>query len=488
MSALSRRQASAQLSRLRLGGFGRLGRLRRVGRVGRFGLLTLLALLALVLLTAALLASQRSQILAAAEAYLYGYPLVITDVTRAHAALTVGPPNQLRRVRQFPDAHFKGVVRPNVDTLYTTAFIDMDQGPWVFEMAANAQRYEVMAFMDAWTHVFAAPGTRVSGTGGERFLLAGPRWQGALPPGLRLLRSPTRIVWLIGRTQTNGPADYPLVHRLQDGVTLRRLNGAATAESEPEPDHARQASAAAAPPPLQQMQAMSTEAFFTRLAALLVDNPPAAADAPLLAKLADLGIAPGQPLRWGRLQRWCFSLGRWAADFKVGRELKQPRRLVRGWSTPPMNLGAYGTDYATRAVVAMIGLGANLPADAMYPNAQVDAEGKTLQGSHRYRLHFKAGELPPVNAFWSVTAYGGDDYLIDNPLQRYALGDRDPLTRNADGSLDLWIQAEAPPADKLSNWLPVRAGKPFLLNARLYWPRPEALTGAWGMPAVERVE
>jgi hypothetical protein len=136
-----------------------------------------------------------------------------------------------------------------------------------------------------------------------------------------------------------------------------------------------------------------------------------------------------------------------------------------------MNLGAYGTDYATRAVVAMIGLGANLPADAMYPNAQVDADGKALQGSHRYRLHFKAGVLPPVNAVWSVTAYGGDDYLIENPLQRHALGDRDPLTYNADGSLDFWIQAEPPPADKLSNWLPVRAGAPFLLNAHLYWPK-----------------
>lgn len=473
MSALMNRPVSPQWRRLRLGGFVRL---------------SLFALLALIVLAAALLASQRRQILAAAEAYLYGYPLVITDVTRAHAAMTVGPPNQLRRVRQFPDAHFRGVVRPNVDTLYTTAFIDMDQGPWVFEMPPNAQRYEVMAFMDAWTNVFAAPGTRVSGTGGGQFLLAGPRWQGEPPPGLRLLRSPTRIVWLIGRTQTNGPADYPLVQRLQDGVTLRRLNGAPTAEPEPAPEHIGQASAEATLPPLQQMQAMSTEVFFTRLAALLVDNPAAAADAPLLAKLADFGIAPGQPLRWDRLDRWYLSLGRWAADFKLGRELKQPRRQLRGWSTPPMNLGAYGTDYATRAVVAMIGLGANLPADAMYPNAQVDAEGSALQGSHRYRLHFKARELPPVNAFWSVTAYGTDDYLIDNPLQRFALGDRDPLLFNTDGSLDLWIQAEAPPADKLSNWLPVRAGAAFLLNARLYWPKQEALSSAWGMPAVERVD
>lgn len=450
----------------------------------------LAAVLALVVLALAGLFSQRDKVMAGAEAYLYGYPLVIVDVTRIQAASSVGPENELRRVRQFPDARFKGVVRPNVDTLYTTAFIDMTQGPWVFEMAPNEQRYEVMPFMDAWTNVFAAPGTRVGGTRGGQYLLAGPTWQGTVPQGMSLLRSPTRIVWLIGRTQTNGVADYPLVHRLQDGVRLRPLAAmqAATQAATQSAEHARPDSVDAAQPPLQQMQAMSTEAFFTRLAALMVDNPPAAADAPMMARLSALGIVPGQPLRWGLIDRWCISLGRWAADFKVGRGLKKPRQLVRGWATPPANLGAYGTDYATRAVVAMIGLGANLPADAIYPSAQVDAQGTPLHGQHRYRLHFKAGELPPVKAFWSVTAYGADDYLIDNPLQRHALGDRDALRLNADGSLDLWIQADTPAADKQSNWLPVKAAAPFLLNARLYWPQEAALSGAWGMPAVERLD
>ena len=454
----------------------------------------LLGLLAVPVLAAALLFSQRDRILAGAEAYLYGYPLVIMDVTRAQAAVSVGPENTLLRVRQFPDARFKAVVRPNVDTLYTTAFIDMNRGPWVFEMAPNDQRYEVMPFMDAWTNVYAAPGTRVSGTQGGQFLLVGPTWQGTVPQGLRLLRSPTRIVWLIGRTQTNGAADYPLVHRLQDGVRLWPLAAAssahasATAAASAAPEPARPASVEAARPPLQQMQAMSTEAFYTRLAALMVGNPPAAADGPVLARMQALGIAPGQALRWSPIDRWCLALGRWAADFKVGRELKKPRQLQRGWSTPPANLGAYGTDYATRAVVAMVGLGANLPADALYPNAQVDSQGAPLTGQHRYRLHFKAGELPPVQAFWSVTAYGADDYLIDNPLQRYALGDRDALRFNADGSLDLWIQADAPAADQQSNWLPVKAAAPFLLNARLYWPRAAALSGAWGMPAVEQLD
>ena len=452
-------------------------------RAGWRSLLTLMAvLLAVLLLVAAVLVGQRDKILPGAQAYLYGYPLVIMDLTRSQAALAIDPAAPLRRVRQFPDASFKGVVRPNVDTLYTTAFIDMARGPWVFEMAPNDQRYEVMAFMDAWTNVFAAPGTRVNGSAGGTFLIAGPGWQGSVPPGMRLLQSPTRMVWLIGRTQTNGTADYPLVHRLQDGLNLRRLadTGAAQATWQPGPEPALS--------PVQQMQAMGTEAFFTRLAALLPDNPPPAADAAQLARLQGLGITPGQPLRWGLLDTWCISLGRWAADFKVGRELKAPRQLVRGWSKPPANLGNYGSDHTTRAVVAMVGLGANLPADALYPNAQVDAQGAPLQGSHRYRLHFKAGELPPVNAFWSVTAYGADDGLIDNPLRRHALGDRDALAFNADGSLDLWIQADAPAADRMANWLPVKAAAPFILNARLYWPKAAALTGTWGMPAVERLD
>jgi hypothetical protein len=421
-----------------------------------------------------------------AEAYIFGYPLVIMDLTRANAALTIGPENQLRRVRQFPDANFKDVVRPNVDTLYTTTFINMDQGPWVFEMAANDQRYEVMPFMDAWTNVFAAPGTRSTGKLGEKFFLVGPAWQGPTPPGLTLLRSPTQMVWLIGRTQTNGAADYALVHRLQDGLTLRPWLASPTTTDTP--PAAWSAASVKPRPPSIQMATMRTGDFFKQLAQLMVNNPPSAADAPMMAKLSRLGITPGQAPNWNFLDRWAVSLGRWLADWKVAQELKKPRDLIRGWATPPALLGNYGSDYKLRAVVAMIGLGANLPADATYPSARVDATGQALDGRHRYRLHFKASELPPVNAFWSVTAYGADDFLIDNPLHRHALGDRDPLTHNPDGSLDLWVQAQPPPSSLNSNWLPVQADGAFLLNARLYWPQPSALNGSWGMPALERLD
>jgi hypothetical protein len=458
----------------------------------------LLALLLLVLGVGGILFKQAETIVLGAEAYLYGYPLVIMDVTRESTLQSIGAENQLHRVRQFPDARFKDVVRPNVDTLYTTAFIDMDKGPWVFEMAPNDLRYEVMPFMDAWTNVFAAPGTRSTGQGGGRFLLAGPKWKGEVPEGLQLLRAPTRMVWLIGRTQTNGIADYPVVHRLQDQLRLLPLadwhtqlslpaalaqaGNSAALESKPQVDGVKPV------PPIQQMRTMDTEVFFQRLTRLMVDNPPSVADAPMLLKMARIGLRPGQTVQWGALDRWSVSLGRWIADRKVEKELAQPRELVRGWATPPSQIGQYGTHYNIRAAVAMVGLGANLPADALYPNAKVDNNGDALNGKHRYRLHFAASQLPPVKAFWSVTAYGKDDFFIDNPMQRYALGNRDALVFNADGSLDLWLQAEMPEAAKKANWLPVPANEPFLLNARLYWPKPEALDGRWGMPAVERLD
>jgi hypothetical protein len=450
----------------------------------------LFVLLALAMGAVAALYAKSEHIVLGAEGYIYGYPLVIMDVTRVHASQTVGPENQLHRVRQFPDARFKGVVRPNVDTLYTTGFIDTAQGPWVFEMPPNDKRYEVMPFMDAWTNVFASPGTRTTGTGGSQFLLAGPGWRGTAPAGLTVLHAPTRMVWLIGRTQTNGPNDYPTVHPLQDGLRLYRFSSTVREQPGTGPTHLsiKPEITTQASPPLTTMQAMPTVAFFTRLSALMVDNPPAPADAPMVLKLARIGLVPGQPPQWSLVERLAVSLGRWIADFKVAQELAQLNDPRRGWTTPPAILGQYGTHYNIRAVVAMIGLGANLPADATYPSTRGDDRGKALNGKHRYRIHFNADALPPVRAFWSVTAYGTDDYLIDNSTQRYALGDRDALVYNADGSLDLWIQASEPSGVSRNNWLPVKSGEEFTLTARLYWPKETVDGGRWRMPVVERLD
>jgi hypothetical protein len=451
-----------------------------------------LATLVLVAVITAMLLVMKDKIMLGAEAYLYGYPLVMMETTRIQSAKYIGPENQLRMVRQFPNAQFKEVVRPNVDTLYTTAFISMKEGPWAFEMPANNKRYELMPFMDAWTNVFASPGTRTSGNQGGTYLLAGPEWNGQVPKGMTLLKSPTDMVWLIGRTQTNGTADFATVHELQNRLRLTKWpqppdSLSASTDSKRDAQPSWQVSTEPSLTPVAQMKALNTTEFFNRLMKLMVSNPPSPEDAPLLARLAQLEIKPGQAVHLSASNALSFSLGRWIANQRVMKALNT-KAQDGSWSYPPLNLGRYGTDYNTRAAVAMVGLGANLPEDAMYPNTVLDHQGQALNGKHRYRLHFAANALPPVKAFWSITAYGADEFLIDNPLQRFAIGNRDPLVFNADGSLDLWVQA-TPPSQKeaAANWLPVQMGAPFLLNARLYWPEDKALNGQWKMPVVERL-
>lgn len=452
----------------------------------RLGRWLLGAGLLLVLVAGALLLSQRETIRLAAQGYVFGYPLVITDLTRANFVAGMAPTNRLVHVPAFPDARFRDIVRPNVDTLYSVAWLDMNDGPWVFELPAS-ERYAVMQFLDAWTNVFASLGPRTTGTRGGRFLLAGPHWQGQVPEGMTLLRSPTRIAWLLGRVQTNGKADYMAVHAIQAGIGLRsladwQLGRPATTEPFRVPKQ-RQT------PPLFQMRALSSTDFFTHLSGLLVDNPGSAGDSAALADLAQLGVQPGGAApQWSWLQRQSVSLGIWLAERELHKALQRSDGRVAGWRQPPMHIGAYGEDYGLRAVVAMAGFGANLAADAVYPNANVDAQDQPLTGGQRYRLHFAADALPPVRAFWSVTAYDGDGFLIDNPLGRYALGDRDPLTRNADGSLDIYLQAQAPGESQQGNWLPIPASGPFSLTGRLYWPEAGVLDGSWHMPAIERLE
>ena len=445
----------------------------------------LIALAVAVAAVVVLLAATRGTIRRAAESYVYGYPLVLMDVTQRAFTATRAAPNALFNVPVFPDPDFREVVRPNVDTLYSIAWLDLAEGPRVFEVPAT-DRYYVMQFLDGWTNVFASIGPRTTGQGAGVFLIAGPGWDGPVPDGATVLRSPTRIAWLLGRIQTNGVADYGFVHGLQAQLRLRSLEDFVAGRA-PTPT-AWQRAATSPEPPLFQMRAMDAGTYFGTLARLLADNPPAASDGPALEKLASLGVRPGQPVEaLGWLEHQAISLGMKIAARRMQRAAESPRELQAGWSVPPMNIGAYGTEYGLRAVVAMAGLGANLPADAVYPNAQRDAAGEPLVGGWRYVLHFPAGGLPPVRAFWSVTAYDGDGFLIANPIGRYALGDRDPLTFNADGSLEIYIQAEPPEPDRRNNWLPIPSQGAFRITARLYWPEEDILQGDWRMAGIQKV-
>ncbi len=442
--------------------------------------------LVLLLIVGGILWSQMNTVRLAAKGYVFGYPLVMTDLTRKSFTSTIAPANRLVNMAEFPEADFRVFVRPNVDTLYTQAWLDMDSGPWVFEVPPSP-RYLVMQFLDAWSNVFASVGTRTTGDEGGRFLLAGPDWHGQVPEGMTLLRSSTRMNWLLGRIQTNGKSDYAAVHGIQAGLSLRSLDDwqqGRVVEALP-----FQLPEQPLTPPLFEMRKLTPKAFFGQLSQLMKDNPPAATDSTAVAELEQLGVQIGadRPPQWNWLQEHAVAVGMWLAEHEMKKALERPEVLVNGWRQAPMHIAAFGQDYGIRAVVAMIGFGANLAAEAIYPNANVDARGQVLQGGQRYRLHFAAGELPPARAFWSLTAYDADGYLIANPLHRYALGDRDALTYNPDGSLDLLLQSEAPGDQQRSNWLPTPRSGPFSVTARIYLPEQRMLDGQWRMPGIERL-
>jgi hypothetical protein len=429
------------------------------------------------------------------KAVIYGLPLVMMDITMQRAIGVprangvVVPINQFGHMRAFPTAAFKEVVRANVDTLYSSAFLDLSSGPLVLSVPDTHGRYYLLPLMDAWTDVFATPGKRTTGTQAGNFLIAGPEWAGAIPAGMRQFKSPTDMVWILGRTETQGTEDYAAVHALQDGYKLTPLAQWGRAYVAPQghvdPTLDRDT------PPVEQLRKMTAAAYFERMARLLKSNPPPASEVPILAKLAMIGIKPGGRFDAGALDPEIAKglEGSVAAAIqKLEQAAKQTGNAVNGWRVPSMILGNYGDNYAARAVIALIAFGANLPADAVYPTTFVDAEGDPLHGAHRYILHFDSGQTPPVNAFWSITMYNPESFFVDNPLGRYAINSWMPLKRNENGSIDIYLQHDAPGKQQMPNWLPAPSGG-FNVTLRMYWPKsdaPSILDGSWKPPGIIR--
>jgi hypothetical protein len=417
----------------------------------------------------------------AERAYIYAYPLVLLQATMA--AL---PVNHLVHVSAFPDASFRLIVRPNADTLYTNAWIDVSKEPMLLHVPDSAGRFYLLQFMDAWTETFADPGKRTTGTAEAWFAIVGPGWHGDLPSHVTRLDAPTNQVWLLGRTQTNGAADYDNVHAFQHGMRLVPLSqypGTPQMSGGDVPP----SQAAAGPPPPDRIKAMEPAAFFAAFAQAMKANPPHPADAPLLHDLARIGIVPGEDFDPSKLspdQVAALNQGVRAAMARIEQFVGSAASVKPGWTSFQGTIGRYGTNYMARAVTARIAVGANPAEDAVYITSSADAAGQPLNGSARYRMHFDAFNLPPVLAFWSVTAYDKDGYFIANPINRYAIGDRDPLKFNPDGSLDLYIQSQDPGPDRRSNWLPSGDGV-FNLTLRLYWPKPAILNRTWQPPALE---
>lgn len=430
----------------------------------------------------------------AREAYLYLYPLVTMDVTRRQATNVEagkafgGPMNVFAHGAEFPAADFRGVVRPNFDTLYSSAWLDLGAGPVIVSAPDTAGRYYMLAMLDMWSDVFAVPGKRTTGTSAASFAVTPQGWKGELPAGVERIDSPTRYVWVIGRTQTNGVADYDAVHAIQAGYQIRLLSewGKEPAARTPVVDPTVDMKT----PPMKTVQAMPAARYFSYAAELVKVNPPHVTDQPIVARMKRLGIEAGKSFAFETadpaVQR---ALAQGMADGLRLMELKQRTlaHTVNGWQLDTEGMGVYGTNYLKRAVIAMAALGANLPEDAIYPFNVGDSDGKPLHGSHRYVIHFKKADLPPVSAFWSITLYDAEGFPVANPQNRFAIGDRDSLKYGKDGSLDLYVQNASPGKDKESNWLPAPKG-PYSLTMRLYAPHAEALDGRWNPPPVKRAK
>ena len=429
------------------------------------------------------------------EAYVYFYPLVLMDLTRrqltnveAGKMVGRGPMNTFTHVRAYPTAEFREVVRPNFDTLYSISFLDLTKEPVVVSAPDTGSRYYMLPMLDMWTDVFAVPGKRTSGTKPGNFAVVPPGWQGQLPSGLQKIQASTPYVWIIGRTQTNGPKDYDAVHKVQDGYTITPLSQwgktpqPVTAVIDPSVDMKT--------PPLDQVNKMPAAAYFKYAAELVKLNPPHSTDWSLVARLKRIGIEPGKSFDFEGLDPSVRqALEKAATDGLKGMYAKIPTvgRVTNGWSMNTDTMGVYGNYYLKRAIVAMMGLGCNQPDDAIYPINLTDGDGKPLVGEQKYVLHFNKEEIPPVNAFWSVTMYDEAGFQVANPINRFAIGDRDELKYNADGSLDLYLQHESPGSGKESNWLPSPAKGKLGVTMRLYAPKAQILDGRWNPPAIRQV-
>ena len=426
------------------------------------------------------------------EAYIYLYPLITMDVTRRQAINsdpktnpTGGPANAFSHIRAFPKADFRAVVRPNFDTLYSSAWLDLTEGPVVVSNADTGGRYFLLPMLDMWTDVFAAPGKRTNGTGAANFALVPPGWSGHLPQGVERIDAPTPYVWIIGRTQTNGVKDYNAVHKVQDGykITLLADWGKSPRVIEQKID----TSVDVKTEPRKLVNEMPAVDYFKYGAELMKLNPPHLTDWSVIARVKRIGLEPGKSFDASKVSADVLANGASAGLKFMQEKVPTLARIANGWQMNTDTMGVYGNYYIKRAIVAMIGLGANQPEDAIYPLNVGDVDGKPVMAENKHILHFSKDELPPVGAFWSLTMYDADGFQVANPLNRFAIGDRDRLKYNPDGSLDLYVQNESPGPDKEANWLPAPKSGQLGITMRLYAPMPQALDGRWNPPAIKRV-
>ena len=417
------------------------------------------------------------------QAYIYGLPLVRMEQARRRLLSQSGAAmNEMRHGRKLLTAQDRNVVAPNNDTVYSSAWLDLTREPLMLHTPAARGRYCSYAFYDAWTNNFRVVSARTSRDADADYAITGPQWKGVLPKGVTRIESPTNTVWLLVRTLIVDEQDWAGVIALQEKMKLAPLSewkGKATA--------AKTQTAAATKPSAVNSDPL---AFFAQMGALLRRDPPPASDAVLLNQFALIGLSVKDGFAAERLdaatraglQRAIPA----AQQIITASRGDQALKRANGWLIVTRG-GAFGDEYLFRAFVAEKGLAQLIPEEASYMRTDVDGDGRPLNGANNYILRFPKGQAPPAHAFWSLTLYAADLFFVENPINRYAIGDRTRgLKYDADGGLTIYLQHEAPPGHE-SNWLPAPRGN-FKLSLRAYLPKPELLNNSYQPPAVQRVK
>ena len=454
-------------------------------------------------------------------AYIYGFPSY--EVARLrYRALSL--PRKGNPLRPNTFLHTKALSTPtttvvtavNSETLLSRAWIDLSRGPLIIHVPDAVDRYYSLALMDFFTNNFAVLGRRSAGTAAGNFLLAGPRWDGASRAGMTLVRAPTNAVWALARVLVYGADDLAVANALQEQFTITRSG--LTENGQPSRDPL-----SLPVPALETIPDLLT--FFDVLNAVLTENPPPARDRAILDRLQMIGVGPSLHFNrrdFSRPQLDALQQGlasaqdairaqvgfrtlthqraermHWPSDALLA-QLRGPLDSLqvqtrgdrrRGWSGALGQRGTFGSDYLSRAQCALAGLGLLPREEAIYFSTATDAVGAVLSGGSRYVLSFPPASLPPVDGFWSLTMYRTDEnnrrWLVPNVINRYSLGNHTPgLRYRSDGSLEILIQHDRPPADE-QNWLPAPEGR-FLLTLRAYLPRRELREGEYTIPDVQR--
>jgi len=433
----------------------------------------------------------------AEQAYVYGYSLITTEITRVQMSNVAkgeglqAPMGQFINVPRYPPADYRGVSAPNADTLYSLAWVDLAE-PQVVSHPDMGKRFYLFEMVDLWMTIVKTPGSRPNGGKAANYLLTGPGWKGDVPKGMEHIAFPTRYVVILGRTYADGqPADYKAVNALQARYAITPLASFGKPYKYVAPPVNPNPGFSMTDKPQEVILAMDTAKYFTMMARLMCkDAPPAPEDAPLVAKMATIGIVPCQPFDMSKLdpalQAALKDLPQ-AGLKSIEANKNNMGKVVNGWVISK-GLGRYGTDYMKRAVVAAFGWPANLQDDAVYPYTEVDSKGEKLTGANKYTLTFPKGATPPVNGFWSITMYlvDGGWWFVPNKLNKFTVSPRNHLKTNADGSTTLYFQTDSPGKDKESNWLPAPKGE-FIPMLRMYGPKqtpPSVLDGTWMPPVI----